>query len=234
MKVYVFVEGDADKRGLEALWQRWRQQLRPQGIGIEVIPLRNKDQFLKRIGDRAAEILFGDPNDVVVGLPDLHPVARYVGTSYAHKNVQELSEVQKREVERALRNIYSVTNSGLATHMHRFHGTALKHDLEMLLLASADALAQVLRPAPVNRDHWIHPVEDQNLQRPPKRIIEELFLNRSRRRRAYREKRHAAEVLGRVTDIRSILINSNGLLECPVFKEMLDWIGEKTGVAAYE
>lgn len=30
-----------------------------------------------------------------------------------------------------------------------------------------------------------------------------------------------------------LLHNSSGQLECPVFKKLLDWIGEKTGVLAF-
>jgi hypothetical protein len=78
---------------------------------------------------------------------------------------------------------------------------------------------------------WRHPVEDQNQQKPPKYVVEDLF--RTKKGRCYRDTVHAKAVLEKVADIKKILFSSSGQLECPVFKETMDWIGERTGVAAY-
>jgi hypothetical protein len=79
--------------------------------------------------------------------------------------------------------------------------------------------------------NWRHPGEDQNQKNPPKYLVEELF--RTKKGRCYRDTVHAKVVLEKVTDIKKILFSSSGQLECPVFKQTMDWIAEKTGVPGY-
>jgi dihydrodipicolinate synthase/N-acetylneuraminate lyase len=67
--------------------------------------------------------------------------------------------------------------------------------------------------------------------RPPKYVVEELF--RTRTGREYRDTVHAKAVLDKVADIKTILYNNPGQLQCPIFKELMDWIGAKAGVLAY-
>ena len=79
-----------------------------------------------------------------------------------------------------------------------------------------------------NPDRWRHPVENQDQAHPPKTVVHVLYP-------AYKGTRDAPGVLRRVQDMEADLFYSGqaGLLECPVFKEFLDWVGERTGVPVY-
>jgi hypothetical protein len=45
MKVWVFVEGSSDVKALSALWSDWKEKLRDEGWGIQIIPLENKSSY---------------------------------------------------------------------------------------------------------------------------------------------------------------------------------------------
>jgi len=77
----------------------------------------------------------------------------------------------------------------------------------------------------------LNTVEEQNLAKPPKYVVEELFL--TKRKLRYRDTVHTKSVLEKVIDIGRILHSESGQLECPVFKEMIDWMAGKTGISAY-
>ncbi|MCK4658411.1 MAG: DUF4276 family protein [Phycisphaerae bacterium] len=230
MKVWVYVEGESDRLALDALWGTWNQQLRQAKHHIHVIPLENKSKFFKSIGPRAAEKICNNSNDLVVGLPDLYPNREFETTKYKHDNLEQLQECQRRLAKRALRDDFGVSKPKLDLLLDRFFPTALKHDLEMLLLASREQLTTVLG-AKENLGEWTEPVEDQNQQNPPKHVVEKLF--REKAKEAYRDTNHAPAVLRKVSDIRTVLYTRNDRLSCPVFKEMLDWIGKRMGIRAY-
>jgi len=231
MKVWVYVEGHSDRLALEALWAPWKARLRQRGWGLEIIPLDHKSGFLKRIGARAAHKLASDACDLVVGLPDLYPNAEYRNTAWAHNTHDDLRKVQEGLVKRALRDRFGLGAADADERLGRFCGTCLKHDLEMLLLAAPDALRAVLETAE-QLGEWRHPVEDQNQVEPPKRVVERLFREKSRRRESYRNTDHAVKVLGKVaSDITAILRNRDGQPQCPVFEALLEWMGARTGVA---
>jgi hypothetical protein len=233
VKIWVYVEGESDRLALEALWKatRWLDRLRAAGHGIKVVSLEGKSQFFERLGYRAAEKLTNNNVDRVVGLPDLYPNAEYDGTRYRHADLAELQRVQTSLVREWLDKTFSIRGADARSTLARFHPSALKHDLEMLLLAAQEQLRVALRTTD-SLGHWRKPVEDQNQQRPPKRIVEELF--RTKLRRGYRATRHAPSVLRQVADMRTILYYTNRAANCPVFREMLDYIGDATGVPAYE
>jgi hypothetical protein len=226
MKVWVYVEGASDRLALEALWEKWRSRLKQRGWGIHVIPLDDKSRFFRKIGPRAAQQLIADPQDLVVGMPDYYPNQPYNGTPYQHQDMGDLIVVQRQLVSDALRQ----RGADAEANCKRFFPSALKHDLEMLLLAACEQLRGHLDVSD-QLGNWRHPVEDQNQQTPPKRIVEQLYLQKKHRR--YRDTRDAAAVLGKVSDLRQLLYSDAGQLECPVFKGTLDWIGSRTGVAAY-
>ncbi|MCX5644279.1 MAG: hypothetical protein NTZ17_06295 [Phycisphaerae bacterium] len=226
MKVWVYVEGPADRSGLEALWDGWRQKLKQAGWGIHVIPLDGKDKFFRKIGAHAVEKLIADSRDLVVGLPDYYPNQPYLGTRYQHATLKALLDVQQKLVRDTLES----RRCDAGTFLGRFHASSLKHDLEMLLLAARGQLCAHLG-TPDHLGHWRRPVEDQNHDRPPKRVVEELYLQK--KGRAYRDTKDAPAVLASVSDPRQLLYLESGQLQCPVFKEMLDWLAEKTGVSAY-
>ena len=233
MKVWIYVEGRSDELALKALWESWRAKLRKKGHGIRVIPLDNKSKFFRKIGHLAAEKLIANKEDIVVGLPDLYPNQPYVETIYEHPNLTELESVQKREVSNALQRIFGVDHSQVGQLIERFLPSALKHDLEMLLLAAQRELRGYLG-TPDQLGKWRSPVEDQNQQRPPKRIVEELFRTKSKTRYAYRDTKDASAILRNVTDLKTIIYDASNQIKCPVFKALLDWIGGKTGIPAYQ
>jgi hypothetical protein len=232
MKVWVFVEGPADRLALEALWDDWRARLRIAHHGVSIHPLEGKSYYLRKIGIRAAEKLAGDSQDVVVGLPDLYPNKEYENTEYRHDGLDALQEVQRRQVRQSLVKDFRLSPPDADNYLQRFYPTALKHDLEMLILAAQGELGRVLGTTD-GLGSWVKPVENQNQLRPPKRIVEELFLHKSRRKKAYRDTKDAPAVLGKVANLRSLLYTLSGQPNCPAFKETLDWLGEKTGVPAY-
>lgn len=229
MKVWVFVEGVADKLGLEALWDEWRKRLSTAGWGIAIVPLDTKANFLKKFGARAAEKLVGGGQDLVVGLPDLYPTEPF-RADFEHKDAATLKELQRRRVRAALNQAHGAGKRANEL-MQRFYPSVFRHDFEMLLLAAVDALRDHLG-TPDELGNWRVPVEDQNLGDPPKRVIETLFLAKSNRKRAYRDTRDARAVLRRVNDLRAMLRTESGQWTCPEFVGVLKWLGERTSVPA--
>ncbi len=137
--------------------------------------------------------------------------------------------MQLRETRRALASYFGA-RADAAKLLRRFYPSALKHDLEMLLLAAVDQLRAFLRTSD-RLDNWRHPVEDQDQSRPPKRVVETLF--RTKLSRAYRDTIHACGILRNVPDMRPLLFRDSSPQECPLFKSMLDWVGSQTAVVAY-
>lgn len=227
MKVWVFVEGPSDRLALMALWDGWLRSLGSKGWGIHVLPLDSKSQYLRKIGPRVAEKLAQAPRDLVVGLPDLYPIAPYRGTPHEHADLPALQTLQKSLVEEALRTVFKVTKTDSA--MGRFHASAMKHDLEVLLLAAKASLRTRLKTKEA-LGNWRNPPEDQNHDKPPKRIVEELF--RTKLGRAYLDTTDFAAAM-RNTALRDVLLDDRGNVQCPVFKAVVDWIAAKTGVPAY-
>ena len=227
---WVYVEGRSDQLGLESLWAGWRARLAEKGWGFRVVPLSNKANFLKKFGARAAEKLVANDVDIVVGLPDLHPTAPFKGVAgLDHADAETLKDLQRRSVRAALLNVYGVSEANADRSMARLLPSVFRHDFEMLLLAAADAL-RIHLGTKEKLGAWRVPVEDQNLDKPPKRIVEQLFLTKSARRRAYRETKDAPAILRRVTDLSSILRTKGGPWTCPEFVATLKWLGDKTGV----
>lgn len=231
MKVWLFVEGESDRLALSALWHPWLDRLKLEGHGIKFLPLESKAKFFRKIGHRVAEKLKASDDDIAVGLPDLYPNAEFAGSPYCHDDINELRDVQTRLVTLALHQVFGMRKrEAEECTRQRFHPSALSHDLEMLLLAARDQLRNHLR----TRDQlggWRHPVESQNQTQPPRRIIEDLF--RTKCKRKYSETTDAMAILGKVSDLRTILFNDAGQLQCSVFKGMVDWVGQRTGVPAY-
>lgn len=232
MKIWVYVEGESDRLALQALWDQWISELRSKGCGLRTIKLDTKDKFLRKIGPLAAEKLVHGPEDLVIGLPDFYPNAPYAETTRKHETVQELQELQRSAVAKDLERIFGLRGHRLDQAMKRFWPSALKHDLEMLLLAAKEQLRQVIGTKD-RLGRWSLPVEDQDQIRPPKRIVEELFRTKRPMKRAYRDTKDAPAVLKKVEYVPDLLFTSGGKLNCPVFKSVLDWVGEITGVPAY-
>lgn len=233
MRIWIYVEGPSDRSALEALFGNWKKNLgeRSSGIGLSIISLTGKSRFLKAIGPRVAANLFHTADDIAVGLPDLHPT--YPSGQHAHRNLASLQELQRKLVKDSLVQHFKIKRNDLDSTMERFQGSALKHDLEMLLLASKAQLRKILNTSD-RLGNWTNPVENQNNDRPPKLVVKELFRTKSQGRKNYRETIHAPQILRPVSsDIGSLLHDRNGVVQCPEFKRMLDWMGTKTGVPVY-
>ena len=224
MRIWIYVEGKSDKDSLTALWRNWSADLRVCGHGLSIISLNGKPNFLKKIGGRAATKLMESNADLVVALPDLYPNKGFIG-EYAHVNFTDLCNLQRILVKRLLRQQLKARE--IYNYMNRFCASALKHDLEMLLLAAHDQLwgriglkkegSRIVNPESVNHD------------KPPKEIVKSYF---SKNSKEYREVIDAQQILQKAS-LRDIVLAENGGPRCPAFKEMLDWVGEKTGVPAY-
>ncbi len=108
--------------------------------------------------------------------------------------------------------------------MARFYASALKHDLEVLLLAATSQLQFRLKTQD-KLSGWRLPPEDQNQSKPPKRIVEELF-SKYRKGKSYNDVEDGPAIL-RDADLREVAE------QCPAFRALINWIGKKTGVPGY-
>ena len=191
MRILVYVEGRSDSAACEELFRPLISTGQERGIGIRFLPLSGKAQVLSQSPRKAAGHLLDNPEDYVLALPDLYPMAPYDGSADAHRSFEELDRVLRR------RFIVEADRVGLAPALRdRFRVHCLKHDLEALLLASPTALRDRLRTSDALEGQWRRPVEDQNDMEPPKRIIEGLF-RRYFRKRNYVDTLDAPWILAR-------------------------------------
>jgi hypothetical protein len=188
MRVCIYVEGPSDKAAMEALLRPLIEQQRQAGISIDFFETPagdRKTSVLTKIPQKAVSILANDPAAIVVALPDLYPGNK----AFPHQTVAELTVGIQRNFEMAL------LSKGLADDVRiqeRFKVFCFKHDLEALLLAAQRALAHRLGIKSIAVT-WRIPVEDQNQDNPPKRIVESLFTERGKR---YRDTVDASIILG--------------------------------------
>jgi len=188
MRVCVYVEGPSDKAAMEALLRPLIEQQRQAGIAIDFFETPDGDRkasVLTKVPQKAVNILANDPSAIVVALPDLYPGNK----AFPHQTVAELIVGIRSNFEAALQA------RGLAEDariQERFKVFCFKHDLEALLLAAQRELATRLgaKSLPVT---WRVPVEDQDQNQPPKRIVEGLFADRGKR---YRDTVDAPIILG--------------------------------------
>ncbi|MBI4704015.1 MAG: DUF4276 family protein [Deltaproteobacteria bacterium] len=170
MKILVYVEGPSDRDALCALLRPVIEAGRERGIGISFHPQGNKDAVLDDVPRRAADHLADRPDDWVVALPDLYPMSSYAGARNAHASFPDLEKLLRDRFDRRAETL------GLPDEVRqRFRVHCLKHDLEVLLLAAADQLRLRLGTKHALRKGWRKPVEDQDDDRPPKRVVEDLF-----------------------------------------------------------
>ena len=148
----------------------------------------------------------GGEADGSVNMPPVAELKDQAGSVASQEPMQEVSSL--------LSQMQQFPNRSLAS--------ALKHDLEMLLLATGAQLREILGGSQIGKG--TPAPENQNQATPPKKLVKQLFLSKTKR--SYRETVDAPAILRRacLRDIAS---------QCPKFKEMLDWVGEKTGALAY-
>ena len=170
MRVFVYVEGPGDRAALEALLRPIVDRGSERGVGIRFLPLGGKAAILNDVGRKAADQIFEKQDDWVIALPDLYPMATFAETRNAHRSFEDLRALLlSRFSERADR-------LGLPEQLrNQFRVHCLKHDLEALILAAPEVLRQRLRTDDALRNRWRLPVEEQNDEQPPKRIVTDLF-----------------------------------------------------------
>jgi hypothetical protein len=192
VKVLVYVEGPGDRASLEKLFRDVLKQGRQSKVSITFHPKEGKDWILRQLGKTAASHLKGSPDDYVFALPDLYPMAKYARTPEAHHSFEEL---RKLLWERFSLEAEQLGLSEEVRSHYRVH--CLKHDLEVLLLGAPDTLKQRLKTDEGIEKNWRRTPEDQNDQRPPKRVVEQLFMKY--RKQGYIETTDAPWILERVS-----------------------------------
>lgn len=194
MKVIVYVEGPADVSALQTLLKPLVDAGRKQGVGISFLALGGKAPILNDVPRRAAEHLRSNPNDWIVALPDLYPMKSYDGTNDAHRSFTDLTRLLRDRFDRRADKI------GLGANLRRrFRVHCLKHDLEALLLAAPDALRQRLGTKDQWKGKWRLPVEEQNDDKPPKYVVDDLFKKYRRKPDKYIDTIDAPWILARAS-----------------------------------
>ena len=205
-KVIVYVEGPSDRLAMEELLTDLLRRLQTAGVAVKFIPAEGKRKLMLKTPGKAANILGHDPYAVVIALPDLYPP----NIALKHTTFDELSRALQQEFEAALarkrlddRQLYN-----------RFHVFCFKHDLEALVLAAESQLASRLSVQAVTRT-WTKPVENQDHNTPPKRIVEQVFEAHGNK---YRDTVDAPLILGAAR-------YSESAAACPqCFKPFVDYL----------
>ena len=164
-EVFVYVEGPSDQVGMRKLMTAIIERSSQVGNKVDFFPLGGKDALLNKGPIKAINILRNRPNSWVFLLPDLYPENR----PFRHSSYEEL----KREIDRRFSDELRRKNCDERLK-NRFVIHCFKHDLEVLLLASNEILMRRLGIKKFSCT-WVNPVENQDLQKPPKRIVESLF-----------------------------------------------------------
>lgn len=164
-EIFVYVEGPSDQLGMRELFAGVIDLAKQKGQTVDFYPLNGKEPLLNKGPIRAINILRNRPNSYVFIVPDLYPRNK----PFPHTTYDDLKEQLKRRFAAELER--KGCDSRLAD---RFFVHCFKYDLEALILASEEALL-----AKVKRDRFsqarIRPVENQDHDNLPKRIVEALF-----------------------------------------------------------
>lgn len=232
MKIIFFVEGPSDSLILNELFKikGYKNIIGQKGWGIPLpIDLKNKPNFMKKIGPRAAATLLMSDQNYVVAIPDFYPNSQFQGPPYQHANLPQLKTVLSDLVKDSLINKFNCPHNNIQNILNRFYPTAFMHECEVLLLAVFTKLAQYIECTNLNK-RWNTNIEQQNQNNPPKKIIQEIFRTKSRTKRAYREITDGPAIMRLVRSINEILYDSSGKVQCPEFKKLIDWILKLTQI----
>jgi hypothetical protein len=168
--VIIYVEGRSDVSAMNELLRGLIALKGQAGVRIqffEAPPGYKKESVMRKVPRRAANILRNNPNALVVAMPDLYPYGVYK----PHTTFQELEAIILDEFRAVLRAMGMNEDK---RYLERFKVFCFKHDLEALVLAAQDALAFRLAADKLTVA-WRIPVEDQNNDTPPKRVVADLF-----------------------------------------------------------
>jgi Domain of unknown function (DUF4276) len=191
VRVFFYVEGPSDRDGLAALLRPIVYQGQKNGVGVRFLAIGDKAAVLRKVPRMAADHLVDHPLDRVIAAPDLYPMAPYAGTADAHSSFEDLERLlQQRFTARADKvGLVEAARGNFRVH-------CLKHDLEALLLAAREQLRQRLGTGDELHKAWRQPVEDQNDDQPPKRVVEKLF-DKYRKKPGYVDTTDAPWILAR-------------------------------------
>ncbi len=165
MEVFIYVEGPSDSKALEILLAGEIGRASSKGCTVAFYPMGGKGPLLNKGPQKAFNILRNRKDSHVFLLPDLYPK----NVPFEHHSFQQL----KMELEKRFEVILDTKKSDKRL-MNRFHVHCMKYDLEVLLLASEEALKKRLDRSTFSRT-WKRPVEEQDHNVPPKRIVEQMF-----------------------------------------------------------
>lgn len=161
---------------MEALLSNLIEEKLQQGIKIEFFPVKGsnndrggnaKKDLLTKTPIKAVNIIRNNPTTIVVIMPDLYP--QNIG--FEHETIQELQNGILENFNQVLQS-KQITDNRLRERLRVF---CFKHDLEALILAAESQLRSVLGVNSLSVT-WTRPVEDQNNNVPPKKIVEEIFI----------------------------------------------------------
>lgn len=176
MRVIVYVEGPSDKLSMEALLAPIILKKKQKGILINFFsspPGDKKKTIITKVPIKAANIIFNDPEAIVVAMPDLYPK----NAGLKHETFEELKSGILSNFEETFQRKAVQVDSRLKK---RFQVFCFKHDLEALILAATDSLKKRLETNSI-AVNWKIPVEDQNHDNPPKKIVENIFRNHGKK-----------------------------------------------------
>ncbi|MBX2889704.1 MAG: DUF4276 family protein [Saprospiraceae bacterium] len=166
----IFVEGISDKKILESLFSSLIEEKRKTGtyVSFHEAPAGNKKaSVLNKVPIKACDYIAHNSDHWVVAMPDLYP--KNVG--FPHESFDDL---EKGLHEKCLQRLRQKNVKDPTYCLNRFKVFCFKHDMEVLLLAAKNEMMAYLKIQNL-RTSWIEPVEDQNFDTPPKRIVEKIF-----------------------------------------------------------
>jgi hypothetical protein len=175
MRVIIYVEGPSDKNAMEALLVNLIDKKSEEGVSIEFFAIKGKNNdkggdakkdLLLKAPIKAVDILCRTPNSIVILLPDLYPKNK----GFTHETFQQLEAGIMNNFSQELRE-KRIQDERLK---ERFKVFCFKYEMEALILASESALQDKLGVTSLAVT-WTIPVEDQNHDRPPSKIVEQLF-----------------------------------------------------------
>ena len=178
MRVIIYVEGPSDKNAMEALLVNLIDKKSEEGVSIEFFPIKGdkndrggdaKKELLLNAPIKAVSILCNDPNSIAIILPDLYPKNK----GFPHETFQQLKAGIMENFYQALQK-KGIQDERLK---ERFKVFCFKYEMEALILAAESALLGKLGKLKFTSQDvtWTRPVEDQNHDRPPSEIVEQLF-----------------------------------------------------------
>ncbi len=168
MKIVVYVEGPSDQFAMEALLREVIRKKAQQGVSISFVPCPKgnaRKYVVETVPTKAANAILNDPDIIIAVIPDLHPKS---SPDQTHK---DLFATMHANFRRALQK----RGSEDERNEDRFFTFCFKHDLEALILASELAL-KIRLNCDSFKVRWRVPVEDQDDEDFPKKVVQRLFL----------------------------------------------------------